>query len=264
MSKWKGPYLAFSAAILAANVVVYVFKPGGDAVLAWASDLLPVACSLVAAACLGLAAASFKTPDAVKAAWSLIFAGIALDFIAECIYAFIELVLGREPSFPGPADVAWLAAYPFIIAFIAIILAGYVRSGLPLGSWKRYAALAAAVVAVGAAVTAWALVPILSDGETGALEKFVSAFYPIADFIVLIPAAALILITLQFGSGSVVAPWLLITLGFIGWCVSDLLYSVLSYQGLYDSGNFIDLGWNASYLLFGAAGLAQRSLVKSI
>jgi hypothetical protein len=266
MKAWKPPYLIAGAAILTANLIFYVLKPGGETVLAVVSNILPVACSLIALICLSAAVASFKKFDRTKLAWIFLLACIALDAVAETSYAWMELGMGLDmnENFPSFADAFWISAYLPLFAFLILALRNYLNSGLPLGGKARYAAAIIIVAAIGAAVTAFVLLPILKDDEVGMMAKAFSAAYPIADILVLIPAAVLVLITLQFGSGAVVEPWLLITLGFLGWCVSDLLYNVLVWQNLYGSGNFIDLGWNLSYLLLGAAGLSQKSLMESI
>jgi hypothetical protein len=266
MKAWKPPYVIASAMILALNVVFYALKPGGEALLAVVSDILPVACSLIAFACVFAAVRGFKKFDRTKLAWIFLLACIALDAVAEAAYAWLELARGLDMNevFPSLADAFWISAYLPLFAFLVLVLRNYLGSGLPLGGKARYVAAVLIIAAIGAAVTALVLVPILGDEGIGALGKAFSAAYPVADILILIPAAILVLITLQFGSGAVVEPWLLITLGFLGWCVSDLLYNVLVWQDLYGSGNFIDLGWNASYLLLGAAGLSQKSLMKSI
>jgi hypothetical protein len=266
MKAWKPPYLIACAAILAANVVFYVLKPGGDAVLAVVSDIIPVVCSLIALVCLSAAVASFKKFDRTKLAWIFLLACIVFDAVAEASYAWLELGMGLDmnENFPSLADAFWISAYVPLFAFLALALGNYLKSGLPLGGKTRYAVAVLLVAAIGAAVTALVLVPILGDDEVGAMAKAFSAAYPVADILILIPAAVLVIITLQFGSGAAVEPWLLITLGFLGWCVSDLLYNVFVWQNLYGSGSWIDLGWNASYLLLGAAGLSQKSLMKSI
>jgi hypothetical protein len=266
MKTWRLPYAALCILILGFNLVFYVWQPGGQTVLNWVSDSLPVLCSLIAVYGLSRAVAGFKSLDRTKAAWILFLSAAILDSLAELTYGLLELVAGMDMNevFPSPADPPWILAYLPLLAGLLLILDNYRHSGLPLGRWPRYLLAGLAVTALGVLTTVFVILPILADGETGLLAKVVYAYYPIADFILLFPAAVLIIITMQFGSGSVVAPWFLITLGIIGWCVSDSLYNIMAWQGLYGAGNFIDLGWNASYLLLGAAGLSQKSLIGSI
>jgi hypothetical protein len=46
--------------------------------------------------------------------------------------------------------------------------------------------------------------------------------------------------------------------------VGDLVYSYLSWEDLYGSGNLIDLAWNFGYLSIALAGLYQTELIKSL
>jgi uncharacterized membrane protein len=264
--KWRLPYVVMGGLIMALNLFFYLTHAGGEGLLAFVSDALPVLCGSIAVIGLAMALSSFGAMDRTKAAWALILLGIGLNALAEAIYAAQELLLGFDMNefFPSYADPFWLAGYLPILAALLMFFIGYKSSGLPMGGWFKYAAAGLGIALVGASLAALVLVPIFADESAGALAKAAYAFYPIADFLLLIPAVALILVTARFGRGAALAPWILITLGFVGWCASDILYSILSWQGLYGSGNYIDLGWNASYLLLGAAGFSQRSLMRSI
>jgi len=70
-------------------------------------------------------------------------------------------------------------------------------------------------------------------------------------------------ITSLFGEGTVSKPWKYLALGFLSFAFADLLYSYLSWQDKYGSGNFIDIAWHMGYLLIGFAGLYQRKLVET-
>jgi hypothetical protein len=259
-------YMAFSAALLAAQILAYIFQPGGKEALAWISDLFPVLFGAVAVAGMWSGVSCFKTTDKTKIAWILLLAGVILNAAAEVAYAGIELLAGLDMNeiFPSLADLFWISGYVPLLIGLLILMTGYRASGLPMGSWIKYALTALFLSAVAAVVVIWVIVPIASDPEAGFLSMFVSAYYPIADIVLLAPALALILVGLQFQNGRIIAPWILLTAAFIFWCFSDILYSILVWQDLYGSGNYIDLGWSVSYLLLGAAGLTQRGLMRSI
>jgi hypothetical protein len=212
------------------------------------------------------AVSCFKTMDKAKIAWILLLVGIFLNVAAEVTYAGLDLLAGLDMNeiFPSWADLFWIIGYVPLLIGLLLLMTGYRASGLPMGSWFKYAIAALSLTAVAAVVVIWVIIPIASDPEAGFLSKFASAYYPIADIVLLVPALALILVGLQFKNGRIIAPWILLTAAFICWCFSDILYSVLTWQDLYGSGNYIDLGWSLSYLLLGAAGLTQRGLMRSI
>jgi uncharacterized membrane protein YuzA (DUF378 family) len=256
----------FIAFIFVINVLEYLSQWGGERFLLIFSDTLPIICSLVSAICLFYAFRGFKDFDFTKRAWILIFIGISLDFIAENIYSVLEIYFGFDMNerFPSIADLFWLAAYIPLIIGLLLMVFGYKNSGFPLGKTKLYILLAFIVVAISAVVFYYVLLPILQDTETSRLTKLASLFYPIADILVVIPAIMLMYITSLFGKGSISKPWKYLTIGFLCFTGSDLLYDYLSWQGTYGSGNLIDLGWNIGYLLIGMAGLYQRELLESI
>jgi hypothetical protein len=78
-----------------------------------------------------------------------------------------------------------------------------------------------------------------------------------------IPAAILFYITSLFG-GTITRPWKYLTIGFISFTVADLLFSYLSWQDAYGSGNLIDVAWHLGYLIIGLSALYQRELIESI
>jgi len=48
--------------------------------------------------------------------------------------------------------------------------------------------------------------------------------------------------------------------------IADILYSYLSWVGLYGAANastYIDVAWNAGYLLIGLGGIYQMELIQS-
>ncbi len=259
-------YGSFAAALLAAQVLLYAFQPGGEGALAWISDLSPILFGMAAVIGMWRAVSCFKTMDGTKTAWVLMLAGIILNVAAEAMYAVLELIAGLDMNeiFPSLADLLWMSGYIPLFAGLLILAAGYRTSGLPLGSWVKFAAAAAGLAAIAAAVAVWVIVPIASDPQAGFLSQFASIYYPVADIAVLAPALTLILIGVQFRNGKIIAPWILLTAAFICWSFSDILYSILVWQDLYGAGNYIDLGWSLSYVLLGAAGLTQRGLMRSI
>lgn len=238
----------------------------GSLFLGWTSVLLPVICGLLGVIGLVGAVAAFKVWDHTKVAWVFFLFGVVLSTIAESLYMVMSQIMGLnvDEIIPSLADIFWMAGYIPIFISLLLLVNGYLKSGLSLGNAKKFLIVLFGGFLVAVFLVIWVFIPIFEDPETGVLTKFVYAYYPVFDLLILIPAAVLILLTTQFKTGSLSIPWKLLALAFLCWSAADIAYSILAWQGLYGDGNFIDLLWNASYLLMGAAGLSQRSLVRSV
>jgi hypothetical protein len=258
--------LLFTVVLLFINIIVYTIKPGGDQVLLYFSDGLPVLCSIISSLCLVSVVREFKHFDHTRIFWILFFIGIALYCLAETTYGFLEIVTGLDmnTNYPSIADFFWCVAYVPMFIGLLMMIQGYRKSGFPMGNTKVKAILSAGILAISFVVFMFILKPIIMDEETSSLTKFFYLFYPIADVLIVIPVILLAYITSLFGKGAVSQPWKYLALGFIGFSIADLLYAYLSWDDLYGDGNPIDLAWNLGYLAIGIAGLKQKELMKSL
>lgn len=258
-------YRVSAVSILAANMIVYALRPGGEDILAWASSLLPIVSALLGVLGVSLAVFALKAWDRAKWAWILLAVGVLLGVAGEVAYMVLDTVMGVNVEELGAtaADAFWMLAYAPYLASLLLLVTGYRESGLPMGKAARYLVLLAAACAVAILLSVLVLAPIFDDAGTGALSKIVYAYYPIADFILLVPAGILIAITAQFGRGTLSVPWKLIAAAFVLWAGADIVYSWMGWNGLYANGSPIDLAWNLAYLLIGAAGLSQRAILVS-
>jgi hypothetical protein len=259
-------FWVISGGILVFNLIMYLTHLGGDRVLLYVSDLLPVGYSLLATIFLYRTYREFKVFDFTKLAWMLIFIGIGLDFVAETTYSVFEIgsVVNVDEVFPTLADYIWCIAYLPVFAGLIIMYCGYKRSGLPMGKEKLYWIMTPLVLIGLSLVIIYLLIPIIRDAETERIAKIFYLFYPIADLMVVIPALILVYITSLFGRAMISWPWRFLAFGFICFTVSDLLYSYLDWLDKYGNGNLIDLGWNIGYLLIAISALYQQRLMASI
>lgn len=164
--------------------------------------------------------------------------------------------------FPTLADYIWCAAYVPLFAGLLVMFMGYKKSGFPLGNIKIYSILAPVIML--SVVIYFLLVPIINDAETPTVQKIFYLFYPIGDLFIVVPTMILMYITSLFGKGVISRPWKYLAVGFAFFTVADLLYSYLSWEGKYQTGNIIDVAWNTGYLLIGLSGLYQVELIESI
>ena len=256
----------FTGILLTLNIFFYLTGFGGDAVMLYISDFLPIICALVSTICLFYAFKGFPDYDYTKISWLLIFTGIALSFIAESLYGFLEIGLSQDmnESFPSIADYFWCIGYIPLISGLLMMFFGYKKSGFPMGNTKVYAMLFLSYIVLFGVIAYFLLIPIINDPETTGIQTFFYLFYPIADIFLVVPAAILMYITSLFGKGSISKPWKYLALGFLCFAFADLLYSYLSWQNQYGSGNLIDVAWHLGYLLIGFSGLYQKKLVDTI
>lgn len=258
--------LYIASILIIINIVMYTTQWGGYQILQYVSDSLPIICSFIAILCLYGAYSSFKHFDFTKKVWLLLLIGIFMFFIAESSYAVLEIEynLDMNTVFPTFADYIWCGGYLFIFIGLIMMFVGYTKSGFPMGNKKQYTILAILLFIIISSVICFLLIPIIDDKRTALAAKIFYLLYPIADSLVIIPAIILMYITNLFGRQSISRPWRFLAISFILIAVADLLYSFLSWQGIYGNGNLIDLGWNCGYLSAGLAGLYQKELVESL
>lgn len=265
MKKSKG-LLLFTGVLLLINIFIYTTRIGGEVVLQYFSDGLPIICSLIASLCLFSAVKEFKKFDQTRIFWLLFLIGIIMYFIAETIYAVLEIGYGMDmnENYPSIADYFWCGAYIPMFIGLMMMMRGYNRSGFPMGKSSVRFLLSVVILVISSIVIIFILVPIIQDEETSFLAKFFYLFYPSADVLIVIPVILLLYITSLFGKGTISTPWKYLAFGFISFSIADLLYSYLGWIDQYENGNLIDLAWNFGYLAIGIAGLKQKELLDSL
>ncbi len=178
--------------------------------------------------------------------WYLTSLALAFFTTGDSWYNLL-LVLGREPRFPGLADVFYLLFYPLLTA--AFLLFIRARSGR---GDNRAALLDALVPTVGLGLLAWVywIAPFTRARDLSVLEKIVSIGYPLGDVLVL----AMILRMLT-ATGK--RPKALSTLGLamIGLLVSDVFYGQSQLRSEWQLGGPVDLGWIVFYTAMGYTAL---------
>lgn len=185
--------------------------------------------------------------------WLLIGLGVLAFAIGDAVWTYFEVIRAVEPAYPGPPDLFYMIEYP-------LVAAGVLSAGLAYRSLvdlKRPAITAAALALVAAAVMWFGLIaPHVLSQDLPAAEKFVSAYYPLADVLLLFgPAVFVALVVGSLGRGILAWPWRTVAAGVVVLALADAGYSWLQTYNLYESGSFIDYGWSIGMLLmaFGSA-----------
>lgn len=252
--------------IVLLNIIYYLGLWGGQTLLLYVSDILPIICSFIAAVGLLTAVRSFKEMDFIRVAWLLILIGIVFDFFAETTYAILEIFLKVDINevFPTVADVLWCLGYIPMLVGLAMMFWGYKKSGFPMGQSRIYWAISLSFLILSSILGYYLLIPIANDPETNMLAKVFYFYYPIADLLVVVPAVILMYITSLFGRSLISMPWRMMALGFLLFTIADMLYSYLGWNDVYGNGNLIDVLWHSGYLFIGLSGLYQKELLDSI
>ena len=131
-------------------------------------------------ACVGTAFFGLRrSAPGHQTGWLLVITGFLGWVVGDAVFSLQGAV--GVTAYPGPADGAYVVAYVLMAA--GVVAMGRGRTG----SGDLHAVLDAAIVAVGVAVVAgvFVLAPIASDSGLTTLGKLTSAFYPVADLLLL-------------------------------------------------------------------------------
>ncbi len=247
----------FSAAFLLYTLAFYGYlNPEGRACV-FLFDLLPVIAATFSVAAVLALLRNFRKGDPPRLIWRLILVSLVLDLGAEFTWFVYEVLAGTEVPYPSLADALWLAAYPPFIVALALVITGSRKLGLPMR--KGYAAASLAlIIGILVAITLLVTRPIFTDAEASLLDKAINPAYVYLDFALL---ALALVVAMTFSGGPHGGQWFLLSSAFMFFSVADIIFAYLSWQGLYSSGNHIDLLWLCGYLLMGIAALNQREIL---
>ncbi|GID28819.1 hypothetical protein Abr02nite_38020 [Paractinoplanes brasiliensis] len=176
--------------------------------------------------------------------WYSFAAAVTLAASGDVIYQLQYFSWGWD-TFPAPADISYLAAYPlYALGAYQLIkgrISGRDRAGL----------LDAAIVSVSLSLLAWSFLmrPIAADESLSVLERLVALAYPAVDLLLLI-----MLVRLLTTPGARTASYRLLVAALAAQLVSDIGFAVVNMFTVYTDGVF-DAGWLAAYVLLAASAL---------
>jgi hypothetical protein len=187
-----------------------------------------------------------------RPAWFLLSLGVLATFAGQVCLAPYQLVFGETP-FPGPGDIFYVLAYPFLIAGLLIFLNAYREAGLPLGPPAERAALVGLVALLAVAI----LRPVAATPGPW-LERSLSVAYPALDLVLLVPLVLLLRIALRLRGSQVGGVWLLLLGGIVCLCVGDVCFAYFMALGHTQLDPFVHATFILGYGLI--AGGARRQL----
>jgi hypothetical protein len=205
-------------------------------------------------------ARAFEPGNPVRPAWGLLAAGSVAFFLAQLSYAPYQLVLNQDPPFPSLADVLFVLAYPLFAAALFSFIRGYRDAGYPLGSARTRWVIACAVAAACAVTGYFVLRPVIEGPSTG-IAKLLNVAYPLLDFVLIVPTALLIRMTLAMRGGAAWKIWAALLGGFTFLCVGDLLFAYLPTLGRDSVDPLIHAMYILSYALTACGVIYQRELL---
>jgi len=220
----------FLAAALALTVAYFVIPRG--AAQNDINEVIGIASALAIVLGVRLKRPSFPLP------WLLFAAGNLLFALGDVVFNQLS-----NPPTPSAADWFYLAGYPALAAGLVLLL---IRGG---GHHRTAALGEAAIVTFAFALFQWVwIVDGILDGGGSTASRAVTAAYPMMD-VVLLAGLAGFFVTAAWRTPAFV----LLVASVVALLVADEVYGV--GVNAYKSGDWTDLGWLLSYILWAAAAL---------
>jgi hypothetical protein len=247
------PHLALGALFGAYAVVVLwvtLTHPFGGRTFAAVTDVLGILPPF-AAGCLALLAGQ-RASQVAQLGWRLLGLGCLCWGAGDTVWALYEVILQQNP-FPSLADVGYLSMLPFVAAGLICLTSERRR----LAQARPTLDGLALVLSATALVWLFVLHPTYTDSSASALEKVISAAYPVGDMVVVYA----LVVAVQRRSGSRDGAVLSTLLGGMLLLVAaDLYFAYLTLNDKYSATSIVNVGWPYGFLLIGyAAALGSSS-----
>ena len=220
-------------------VATYLLIPAGAARDGVATELIGL--SAVVAIVIGV----YLYRPRAASAWLLLAAGQLAFVVGDALFAYQEYVAHTSP-FPSIADICYLGGYPLLGAGLVLLT----RARAPLRNLSAF--IDAAAITTSLTLVSWLFImsPIAHDQTLTPAGRLISLSYPLGDVLLLAIGLRILM-----GANKRPPAYLLLGGGILFLLVADSAYLGALQAGDYVSGGVIDLGWLASYVLFGAAAL---------
>ena len=191
-------------------------------------------------------ARALEALNPARLAWRLFSLGLLGFFLGQAVLGLYQIVLGTSP-YPSPGDVFFVAAYPLLVLAAFAFVRAYREAGYPVGTRREHALLGGVLCGLFVMVGVRLLGPVVAQPGP-ALERFLTAAYPVLDFVLLVPILILVRITAPFRGGQVFRAWSLVLFGIVALCVGDILYAYFTVLGRPGLGPLVDATYILAYL----------------
>jgi len=251
MKKSYLPLVLLSLAIV--DILLYVFKPLGENFYVIA-DILPILNSFLALLLGFYVFKNYGFNNIQGKALFFISLGLAFWFLGETTWGIYEIILGIETPSSSIADVFWLLGYPCLLVGFYFLF----KLTIIDYSKKRLFGLAILIIFV-FYLTYYLVQPTLTSTEMVWYNKITTAGYIVGDVLLI---TVLIILILQMSKSKFIKLWLIVLLAFIFTILADIYYN--NFIDIYQTGDFIDILWDLSYLLLAYGLFYHRIITKQI
>jgi hypothetical protein len=206
----------------------------------------------VAATVVAASAGTMRNDARSAWAWRLIAAAFACFCAGDILYFFYQNVLGRSP-FPSVADAGYLLYYPLMLVGLLTLRRERRGKGRPM--WLRMAGGASLLLAGGASVIVWFLLPTFQSWDGGSFAFFLSVGYPLGDLL-LVGGVSWMIVRRVVGRTVTQS---LIMSGVCVGLVADVIYGYQSIHGISQPGGVSDALFMVSWALYAWAAYTEAT-----
>jgi diguanylate cyclase (GGDEF)-like protein/PAS domain S-box-containing protein len=178
--------------------------------------------------------------------WWFFALGLGLFWLGDLYTYSYPKLLHHDVPFPSIGDGIYLTVYPLLMAGLLLLL----RRRNPESD--RAGVIDALIMTLGLALLEWVglIAPYLHGDGMTLFARLVSIAYPLGDILLLAAAIRLIVDT-----GKRQPAFYLLASSIVALLVTDYVYGLLLLHDGYTHQLWLDIGWIAFYLLWGAAAL---------
>jgi diguanylate cyclase (GGDEF)-like protein len=238
--------LAAVGAVLAFVALLWTHPQGLP--LEGVDNVVQLVAALTATACAAMRAR--RSVNRIRTSWTFIAAGTASWAAGQALWCYYELVAARETPFPSLADAGYLL---FPIGAAAGMMAR--PSNALTGRARARTGLDVLLVVVSLFTVSWATVlgHIFRGHADSMLARLAGLAYPAADVAVL-TVVVLVLSHAASGDRSSLS-WFGASITSLA--VADSGFAYLTAAGRYRTGDLIDAGWVAGFLMLAVAAASE-------
>jgi diguanylate cyclase (GGDEF)-like protein/PAS domain S-box-containing protein len=178
--------------------------------------------------------------------WWCFAIGLGLFWLGDLYTYSYPKLLHQDVPFPSAGDGIYLTVYPALMAGLLLLF----RRRNPEAD--RAGVIDALIMTLGLALLEWVglIAPYLHGEGMSLFARLVSIAYPLGDILLLAVAIRLIVDT-----GKRQPAFYLLASSIVALLVTDYVYGLLLLHNGYTHQLWLDIGWIAFYLLWGAAAL---------
>ena len=243
--------------------ILNVFVIGGIEVYKVINAAVPSILALSAVFLVFMTWRDASPETSARTVWAFLLAGMAAWACGDVAWTYFALLLHVEVPYPSGGDALWVVGYFLLyVGLYTQFRAYHTQPGR--GVWVNIGILALVLLGLSGFFVVTPLVQVFSVDRL--FEGVLNVSYILLD-LVLISLCFLIMGTLS--EGKLAFGWRLIAVGFLVRVASDLLFSYITWQGLYMPGDKInlisgvyDFIYASSYLVVGFGFFAFRFLMK--